>query len=315
MSAPPDSFIRFEPIYQTRVWGGRLLAERFGRDLPDLELPFGESWEISAREEADSRILGGSLDGRRLTELWADPGLRRALFGESAPDADRFPLLFKILDARDTLSIQVHPPASVAAALGGEPKTEVWYIADAAAGAMLYVGVKEGIDEARFREALASGEAESCVHSVPVSKGQHLAIPSGRLHAIGAGLLIYEIQQNSDTTYRVFDWNRKDSKGNPRDLHIEESLACIDFKDTKAEIETPIDKTLVSCPYFTTTLHRLSTGETIGNPNPDQFSLITVVSGSLDHIYAIGQTILLPKSSEPLTASELTTVLQITIPS
>ena len=134
--------------------------------------------------------------------------MRLALFGEGAPEADRFPLLFKILDARDTLSIQVHPPASVAAALGGEPKTEVWYIADAAAGAMLYVGVKEGIDEARFREALASGEAESCVHSVPVSKGQHLAIPSGRLHAIGAGLLIYEIQQNSDTTYRVYDWGR-----------------------------------------------------------------------------------------------------------
>ena len=221
MSAPLDSFIRFEPIYQTRVWGGRLLAERFGRDLPDLELPFGESWEISAREEADSRILGGSLDGRRLTELWADPGLRRALFGEGAPEADRFPLLFKILDARDTLSIQVHPPASVAAALGGEPKTEVWYIADAAAGAMLYVGVKEGIDEARFREALASGEAESCVHSVPVSKGQHLAIPSGRLHAIGAGLLIYEIQQNSDTTYRVYDWNRPGIDGKPRELHVE----------------------------------------------------------------------------------------------
>jgi mannose-6-phosphate isomerase len=171
MSALPDSFIRFEPIYQTRVWGGRLLAERFGRDLPDPELPFGESWEISARAEADSRVVGGSLDGRRLTELWSDRELRSVLFGEEAPEVGNFPLLFKILDARDTLSIQVHPPASVAADLGGEPKTEVWYIADAAPGRMLYVGVKEEVDEARFREALIRGEAESCVHAVPVKKG------------------------------------------------------------------------------------------------------------------------------------------------
>ena len=281
MSAPPDSFIRFEPIYQTRVWGGRLLAERFGRDLPDLELPFGESWEISAREEADSRILGGSLDGRRLTELWADPGLRLALFGEGAPDADRFPLLFKILDARDTHSIQVHPPASVAAALGGEPKTEVWYIADAAAGAMLYVGVKEGIDEARFREALASGEAESCVHSVPVSKGQHLAIPSGRLHAIGAGLLIYEIQQNSDTTYRVYDWNRPGIDGKPRELHVEESLRCIDFSDVTPGMDEPDGELLVSCEHFRLERHALASGSSLDVVARGRFAIITVVAGGI----------------------------------
>jgi mannose-6-phosphate isomerase len=281
MSALPDSFIRFEPIYQTRVWGGRLLAERFGRDLPDPELPFGESWEISAREEADSRVVGGSLDGRRLMELWADPGLRRALFGEDAPDADRFPLLFKILDARDTLSIQVHPPASFASALGGEPKTEVWYIADALPGAMLYVGVNEGVDEVRFREALATGEAESCVHAVPVSKGQHLFIPSGRLHAIGAGLVIYEIQQNSDTTYRVYDWNRPGIDGKPRELHVEESLRCIDFSDVTPGMDEPEGELLVTCEHFRLERHNLVAGAMLDEVTQGRFAIITVVAGGI----------------------------------
>jgi len=297
MSAPTVSFIRFEPIYQTRVWGGRLLAERFGRDLPDPNLPFGESWEISARKEADSRVVGGSFDGFRLSELWSDPELRSAIFGEDAPEGESFPLLFKILDARDTLSIQVHPPASVAASLGGEPKTEVWYIANALPGAMLYVGVKEGVDEARFREALANGEAESCVHAVPVSQGQHLVIPSGRLHAIGAGLLVYEIQQNSDTTYRVYDWNRPGIDGKPRELHIEESLRCVDFSDVGPGMDEPAGELLADCEYFRLERHFLAAGAMLEAVGRGRFAVLTVVAGEITDgasVFSEGDFFLVP---------------------
>ena len=297
MSRLPDSFIRFEPIYQTRVWGGRRLAERFGRLLPDPESPYGESWEISAREEADSRVAGGSLDGRTLSELWSDRGLRSLVFGEEAPEADRFPLLCKILDARDTLSIQVHPPAAVAAELGGEPKTEVWYIADAEPGANLYVGVCEGVNEARLREALETGGAESCVHAVSVAKGEHLFIPSGRLHAIGAGLLIYEIQQNSDTTYRVYDWNRPGIDGKPRDLHIEESLRCIDFSDVTPALDAPAGETLVDCEHFRLEKHRLAPGTSLDGITRGRFAILTVVEGTIEaagHRFHEGDFFLVP---------------------
>ena len=305
--------ITFKPLYMQRIWGGRNLETIYHRDLPDPHSAYGEAWEIVDREDAQSIVCDGQFAGKSLHELWQNH--RQEIFGIDFIESTRFPILIKILDSSDDLSIQVHPPAHLAKQFNGEPKTEMWYIAKARPGSKLYIGLKQGVTRESFEQAIAKGTVADVVHSITPDHGDFIFIESGRIHAIGAGFLIHEIQQNSDTTYRVFDWNRKDSNGNPRDLHIEESLACIDFKDTKAEIETPIDKTLVSCPYFTTTLHRLSTGETIGNPNPNQFSLITVVSGSLDHIYAIGQTILLPKSSEPLTASELTTVLQITIPS
>lgn len=281
MPSLPDSFIRFEPIYQTRVWGGRRLEDRFGRTLPDPGLPYGESWEVSAREEADSRVVGGSLDGRTLSELWADPVLRPAVFGGDAPETERFPLLCKILDARETLSIQVHPPASIATEMGGEPKTEVWYIADAEPGAKLYVGVCEGVDEARFRRALETGDVESCVHAVPVAKGQHLFIPSGRLHAIGAGLLIYEIQQNSDTTYRVYDWNRPGIDGKPRALHVEESLRCIDFTDVAPSLDEARGETLVDCEHFRLEKHRLAPGASVDGITRGRFAILTVVGGEL----------------------------------
>lgn len=281
MSPPSDSFIRFESIYQTRVWGGRRLETRFGRILPDSRLPYGESWEISAREEADCRVRGGSLDGRRLSELWADPSLRRTIFGEDAPEAERFPLLCKILDAREKLSIQVHPPASVAAALGGEPKTEVWYIADADPGATLYVGVREGVDETRFRDAIATGRVESCVHALPVAKGQHLFLPSGRLHAIGAGLLIYEIQQSSDTTYRVYDWDRPGIDGRPRALHVEESLKCIDFTDTAPAMGEVDGELLVHCEHFRLEKHRLAAGGSVKEATRGRFAIVAVVDGAL----------------------------------
>ena len=297
MSILPDSFIRFEPIYQTRVWGGRGLEEHFGRHLPDSTSPFGESWEISARDEADSVVVGGPLAGKTLTQLWSDPNLRLSIFGEAAPQEERFPLLCKILDARDRLSIQVHPPADIAAELGGEPKTEVWYIAHAAPGAKLYAGVRHGVDEELFREAIESGRAERCVRAIPVEKGQHIFIPSGKLHAIGAGLLIYEIQQNSDSTFRVYDWNRPGIDGKPRQLHVEESLKCIDFEDVEPGMDEAEGTLLVECEHFRLEKHELAAGESVLVKTGGRFAIITVVEGILrdgENIFKEGDFFLIP---------------------
>lgn len=281
MSTMSESIIPFESIYQTRVWGGRTLETRFGRELPDKESPFGEAWEVSAREEADSPVESGLWEGKTLTELWRDPELKKEIFGEKAPDGERFPLLCKILDAKDKLSIQVHPPASVAPELGGEPKTEVWYIAHAEPGAKLYVGLKPGVTSDLFREALEKGTAEDCVHAIPVETGQHIFIPSGRLHAIGADLLIYEIQQNSDTTYRVYDWNRVGLDGKPRDLHITESLMCIDFDDVEPTMDEPVGDLLTECEHFRLEKHSVADAESLGTAIAGRFAILTMISGSL----------------------------------
>ena len=304
--------ITFRPIYMERIWGGRQLEERYGRSLPSPGVPFGEAWEIVDREDAQSIVESGEFSGKSLHELWTNH--RADIFGEGLPDSVRFPILIKILDCADDLSIQVHPPASIAEQLGGEPKTEMWYIADCKPDAKLYVGLKEGADKSSFEKAITDGTVAEKVHAISPEKGDSIFIESGRLHAIGAGFLIHEIQQNSDTTYRVFDWNRTDSEGNPRQLHVAESLACIDFGDHEPGMDVPDGNTLATCPFFKTTIHHLSPGETIGNEAPDRFSLITVVYGLLEGGFTSGQTILLPKNSEPLPATEGTSVLRISVP-
>jgi mannose-6-phosphate isomerase len=182
---------------------------------------------------------------------------RHELLGRAASPNGRFPLLVKILDAEDRLSLQVHPPAAKAAALGGEPKTEMWYITHAQPGAMLYVGLKRGVTAANFEERLKDGSVAECFHQVPVQAGDAMFLPSGRVHAIGAGLVIFEIQQNSDTTYRVFDWNRTDAEGKPRQLHVAESLQCIDFDDTEPQSVRGQHK-LVDDPLFTVETQRVA---------------------------------------------------------
>src|SRR5687768_4539191 len=158
---------------------------------------------------------------------------RAELMGKAAALNDRFPLLIKILDAEEKLSLQVHPPASKAAAMGGEPKTEMWYIAQARNDAELYVGLRKNVSRAEFEFGIRDGTVAKCFHRVHVNKGDAMFLPSGRVHAIGAGLVIFEIQQNSDTTYRVHDWDRLGLDGKPRELHIAESLASIDFSDVE----------------------------------------------------------------------------------
>ncbi|MCE9519010.1 MAG: class I mannose-6-phosphate isomerase [Verrucomicrobia bacterium] len=230
--------LRFQPIYQTRVWGGRQLETVFGRKLPD-DQPYGESWELCDRPEAQSIVADGPLAGKSLHQLWTKH--RAAVFGEKHRDhpAKHFPILLKILDCSDVLSLQVHPPAAIASTLGGEPKTEMWFVVKADRRAQIYAGLRQGATRERFAAALNDGTVADLVHSITPHPGEFMLVESGRLHALGAGLLVYEIQQNSDTTYRVFDWNRVGLDGKPRALHVAESLACIDFDDFAPAMQTP----------------------------------------------------------------------------
>ena len=218
----------FEPIFKERIWGGRNLEKLYGKKLPS-GLVIGESWEISDRTGDESIIANGPLKGRSLR--WLMDQCPADLLGPLKPLPKRFPLLVKIIDACQTLSLQVHPPASAAAALGGEAKTEMWYVASASPGAELFVGLKRGTTREQFEQKLAAGNVEECFHRVSVGQGDAMWMPSGRVHALGGGVVVFEIQQNSDTTYRVFDWNRVDAQGKPRQLHIAQSLASIDFDD------------------------------------------------------------------------------------
>lgn len=224
----------FQPIFKDRIWGGRELERIFGKKIPAAQ-PIGESWEISDRPGDASIIVNGPLAGKNLR--WLMENHAAEILGDAKPAAEgRFPLLCKILDAREKLSLQVHPPASKAAELKGEPKTEMWFIADAAPDASLYVGLKRGVTRAEFEQKIADGSVADCFHRIPVKAGDTMFLPSGRVHAIGDGLVIFEIQQNSDTTYRVFDWNRVGLDGKPRELHIAQSLASIDFNDFEPKL-------------------------------------------------------------------------------
>jgi mannose-6-phosphate isomerase len=230
----------FQPIFKERIWGGRALERLYGKSLPP-GVPIGESWEISDRPGDASVIANGPLAGKDLH--WLMENHERELLGDAKSANGRFPLLIKILDAQEKLSLQVHPPAHKAAELHGEPKTEAWYIAEAAPGAELYVGLKRGVTRGEFEQKIQTGGVAECFHRVPVRAGDTMFLPSGRVHAIGAGLVIFEIQQNSDTTYRVFDWNRVGLDGKPRELHVAESLASIDFNDFEpALVNHPVEE-------------------------------------------------------------------------
>lgn len=304
----------FEPLFMERVWGGRRLETLFGRRLPQ-SMRVGESWEIVDREEAQSVVHEGPLRGLTLNELWLQ--YRWVIFGKGLPEVARFPLLFKILDAQERLSVQVHPPAEVAADLGGEPKTEMWYILDALLDSDLYVGLKTGVTRESFTAALEQNRVAEVIHHLPITTGDAIFIPSGRIHAIGAGNLVFEVQQSSDTTYRVFDWNRLGLDGKPRDLHVEESLRSIDFDDYEPQIPAAHEEVLAECPFFRVERWNLK-GDRV-NPGPN-FAIFSVAQGHVEcagRLFGPGDFFLVPACLEnavikPLDAE--VTVLRTTIP-
>ncbi|QYY36815.1 type I phosphomannose isomerase catalytic subunit [Ruficoccus sp. ZRK36] len=273
-------FYAFKPIYQERVWGGRGLADQLGRALPG-EAPIGESWEIVDRPEAQSVVAEGPQAGltlRELVEKHAD-----TVMGPGYDASTPFPILVKWLDCQDRLSLQVHPPADIAPSLGGEPKTENWYVAEAEPHAAMLIGLKNGVTREEFETALRENRAEPLVHRIPAKKGESMFVRSGRLHALDAGCLILEIQQNSDTTYRVYDWGRVGLDGQPRQLHIEESLKCIEFNDYEPDLLRPVgDKQVIAeSELFNITRYTLRSGQKLEFPAGEQPRLIGVVDGAL----------------------------------
>lgn len=313
--------LTFTPVFMERIWGGRRLKSVFGKNLPTGKR-IGESWEIVDREEAQSVVRDGPLKGKTLHELWT--GHRKEIFGELAErkqigaSLDRFPLLIKVLDAQEKLSLQVHPPAKVAARFGGEPKTEFWYVAQADPGAELYVGLREKITVQAFRRALDSGTAADHLHVLKVKAGDGMFLPSGRFHAIGGGNLLVEVQQNSDTTYRVFDWNRVDDSGQPRQLHVEQALASIDFEDVRPALVTPRGEVLVRHELFEVQKWELTGPREIAPPG--EFAIACCLTGGLDCSgvkIAPGEFLLAPASLPNRTVRPVeadSAMLRITIP-
>ncbi len=252
MNSLPDLYpLMFEPVYKDYIWGGDRIQRRYGRSVPPGII--AESWEITDRPEGMSVVVNGALAGRTLHNLIQDYGT--ALLGRERFH-DTFPLLIKIIDAKQRLSVQVHPDEESAGKVGGEPKTEMWYVLDAEPDAVVYAGLKPDVDETAFREALNTGKVKDLLQSVPVSHGNVIYIPGGLVHAIGEGCLLLEIQQNSNTTYRVYDWERVGHDGKPRELHIDKAMRVIhwnDDNDAKAEnVSHACDSIgeLLNCPYF-----------------------------------------------------------------
>jgi len=314
--------LTFHPIFMERIWGGRALESHFGKKLPAGKR-IGESWEISDRPEAQSVVRDGPLKGKTLHELWTQH--RTEVFGESPkmehePGAlpDRFPLLIKLLDAQETLSLQVHPPADAAERLGGEAKTEFWYVANAEPGAKLYVGLRNTISSNDFRRALAAGEAADHLHVIEVKAGDSMFLPSGRFHAVGGGNLLVEVQQNSDTTYRVFDWNRVDDSGKPRQLHVEQAMACIDFDDVTPQLAEPEEERLVRHELFE--VQKWDLDETREIVPLGQFAVVMCLTGSAGCAgikIVPGEFMLVPASLADRAVKSLTngtSLLRVTIP-
>ena len=271
---------RFHSIYQPRIWGGQHMRTMLGRELPNRETAYGEAWEISDRPEAMSTVREGEWEGMPLHQLWEER--REELFG---PGYERFP-----------------------AARRGEVKNEVWYVLHADPDALIYGGMEETATLSDIRRAAETGQMEQLIRSTHLEKGEHLYIPAGLVHAIGAGHLIAEIQQNSDTTYRLYDWNRTDASGQGRELHMEQALDSIaEFRELCRQ-----PGYLTEMPHFTTEEYRLDQGERFTQPDASRFAIFTVLRGSVSwdgKTARQGEFILSPANADAVTAVEPDTVL------
>ncbi len=310
-----DHPLRFKPIYRQYIWGGERFRSRFGRNLPEGET-FAESWEIVDHGADQSVVESGPYVGRTLHELMTEEP--ESLFG--VPDAarrlaagrNRFPLLLKYLDAREPLSVQVHPDDVAASRLNPPDlgKTEAWLVLHADPGSRIFAGLESGVDRATFEKAIREGTAEECLHAFESVPGDCLFIRAGTVHALGAGNVVLEIQQASDTTFRLFDWNRVDSDGKGRPLHIEQGLDAVDFalgpvNPTKPD---PSRDTihLIRCDRFLLDRHRLSGPRILAEDG--RCHIFSVVEGSVlvendptGDALAQSQSVLVPASATPVT--------------
>jgi len=231
--------LRFDPIYQYRLWGGRRLGDLLSAPLPDDE-PIGEAWVLSDRDDHQSQVANGPLKGQTITQLM---GLYRTqMMGKLAPRFRRFPLLLKFLDAREMLSVQVHPsdayPDLIPA--GDTGKTEAWVVIEAEKKSHIYAGLKPGTNADGLRHSIARGAIADCLVSIVPKPGDAVFIPAGTVHTLGDGVVVFEVQQNSDVTFRLYDWGHVDAKtGKPRPLQVDQAFACIDFKGNAGGLVAP----------------------------------------------------------------------------
>lgn len=306
-----------EPSLHVKVWGGRRLQTTMHKTLPTDE-PYGESWEL----HDTSTVANGAFAGRTLADLLDLHGT--ALIGAENDPAEGFPLLAKLLDANDWLSVQVHPDDAQAKELEGQPrgKTEAWVILSAEPGAQLVIGVEPGTDREAMATAIKTNTLEDLLVYADVQVGDVLYIPAGTVHAIGPGIVLYEIQQSSNTTYRLYDWGRMGLDGKPRELHIDKGVKVSNVAELPqiqrfAGDESP-EMRLVEGAFFTTALHRLHTDTPINiNKHDDRFDALTCIEGSLAINGAgisvtcdTGRTVLIPASVQSYTMQGAAQVLR-----
>jgi mannose-6-phosphate isomerase len=283
MNQTPLYPLRFEPIYQYRLWGGRRLASVLTAPLPG-EGPIGEAWVLSDREDHPSRVADGSLKGQTIGQVLEQ--FPEQVMGKFAGRFHRFPLLLKFLDVREMLSVQVHPTDPATA------KTEAWVVLEAGAKSRIYAGLKSGTTEADLERALTNGTVAdrlACFHPRP---GDAVFNPAGMVHSLGGGLVVFEVQQNSDVTFRLFDWNHVDPKtGQPRALQIDQALACIDFGHCTGGLVAPVVETtslvcrerLFHCDYFWLSRLRGESPFTVGSADVPRVLVCIDGQGQLHH--------------------------------
>ena len=299
---------QFAPIFQNYVWGGRRLETILHKRLPS-DAEYAESWEVVDHDNGQSIVTQGEFEGWSLSQLVAQRGPE--LLGRHHPQ-EKFPLLFKFLDCQRNLSVQVHPNDEQGALL--EPpdlgKTEAWVILAAEPGSSLYAGLKAGVDRAAFEKEIQNGTADNCLHRIVPAVGDCIFIPAGTVHALCAGLLVAEIQQSSNTTFRLFDWNRVDASGQSRPLHITQGLNATDFERGPIQPQTrqPTDmdgvERLVACDKFVLDRIELTPESTCGVSKTipaiggdGTCHIVAVVEGSVrlgNTSLTKGQTALLP---------------------
>ncbi|HVT80662.1 MAG TPA: type I phosphomannose isomerase catalytic subunit [Phycisphaerae bacterium] len=311
--------LKFQPVFQKRLWGGNRLRTVLGKSAP-AEETIGESWELAdlpaGTVKADSRgaAADGSLASVITNGAWAGKTVHDVIsdlkFESSDSKRGYFPLLIKFLDASQDLSVQVHPDAAYCKAHpGSHLKSEAWYILHAEPGARIYKGVKAGVTREQFKAGLEGGNVEPLLNVIRVRTGDCHFLPSGTVHAMGAGILAAEVQTPSDTTFRVFDWNRLEANGKPRTLHIKEALECISFDAvaTPSAIEgsgSPVATRLAACEFFTIDRVELPLGDTqIVAPEMAVWIVLNgqgviTVDGQANTAFAKGDTLLLPAGME-----------------